>query len=283
MLKFTKKEKLAIYYRLLAVLIIVLLGALCYVFLGDERKNDASPTDATPTDITKPAATDEVTMPSPEETSTPPQEQNTTEPVTEEPSTEPAVTIDDSFFDNSLFIGESRTAGLYYSDVFSSSDFLFDSQGTIETVYEDAFSLNDSSDRTVTEALSDGDYDSVFLMFGMNELGWSSDDYFLSYYEKLVNLIKETSPDVTIYIQSAVYVTEGYEEDVEWIENSHVDTFNELLQGICDGETVIYLDVNTAMTENGYLASENSSNGFQFTAEHMSVWKEAIIEQLERR
>lgn len=277
MLKFTKKEKLAIYYRLLAVLIVVLIAAMCYVFLGDKWKQDATPTDATPTDTGKPVS------PSPEETTTPaPEEPTSPEPVTEEPATKPPVTIEDSFFDHSLFIGESRIAGLYYSGVFSSSDFLFDSQGTIDTASEDAFSLNDAGGMTVAEALSNSDYDSVFLMFGMNELGWGSDEAFVSYYEELVNLIKETSPDTTIYIQSAVYVTEGYEEEVEWIENSHVDTFNELLQGICDGETVIFLDVNTAMTENGHLASDNSTNGFQFTEEHMSVWKEALKKQLEQ-
>lgn len=278
MLKFTKKEKLAIYYRLLAVLIVVLLAAMCYIFLGDRWKKDATPTDATPTDTARPVS------PSPEETTTPAPEEPATpaKPVTEEPTTKPPVTIEDSFFDHSLFIGESRIAGLYYSGVFSSSDFLFDIQGTIDTAYEDAFSLNDTSDMTVTEALSDGDYDKVFLMFGMNELGWGSDEAFISYYEELVNLIKETSPATTIYIQSAVYVTENYEEEVEWIKNSHVDTFNELLQDICDGETVIYLDVNTALTENGYLISENSIDGVQFTEEHMSVWKETIKKQLEQ-
>ena len=284
MLKFTRKEKLAIYYRLLAVLIIVLIAAMCYVFLSDNKKNIATPTDVAPTDITKPQDKEEPTASSETETTTPAvQEQTTAEPITEEPVSEPAVTIDDSYFDHSLFIGESRTAGLYYSGEFSSSDFLFDTQGTIGTVYDEAFSLNDSIDMTVTDALSYNEYDRVFLMFGMNELGWSSDDSFISYYEDLVTLIKEVSPDTTIYIQSAVYVTEGYEEEVDWIENSHVDTFNELMQSICDGETVIYLDVNTAMTENGYLLSENSTNGFQFTKEYMSVWKQALIDQLEQR
>lgn len=274
MRKFNRSEQLAIYSRLLVVLVVCLVVALVVLF-----KNGTFSNVGTPTDIENPSNEEQTTAPT-QEPST--EEPSTEEPSTEEPTTEPPtlITIEDDFYEHALFIGESRIEGLYTSGLFDLSDFLYDSAGSIGGIEDEYFTLNDEGSYYIEDVLAQTTYDKVFLMFGMNELGWSNNDYYIEQYQLLIDMIKESNPEVTIYVQSVVYVTEGYEEDVEWISNTKVDDFNTALKSICDGSTVVFLDINPALTTDGYLLGDNSTNGFQFTEEHMAVWKQALKDEL---
>ncbi len=63
------------------------------------------------------------------------------------------------------------------------------------------------------------------------------------------------------------------------VNNTNINTFNELLKGLCDGKTIFYLDVNPVFDDaNGNLGDEYSSDGIHFSAQYYKQWADWIAQ-----
>ncbi|MEG1584619.1 MAG: hypothetical protein RR361_06170, partial [Anaerovorax sp.] len=94
-----------------------------------------------------------------------------------------------NFFDQSLFIGDSRMQGLMiYSGATGTG---YTEQGLdVNTVVSKPFVWYHGSKITIPEALKLANYDRIFIKLGMNELGWRRTDVFISQYKKFVDIVK---------------------------------------------------------------------------------------------
>ena len=62
--------------------------------------------------------------------------------------------------------------------------------------------VNDGGQKlTVVDALRKHKFGKVYIMLGVNELGWPSEDTFIKRYGKLVDEVKKIEPISKIYIQ----------------------------------------------------------------------------------
>ena len=189
-------------------------------------------------------------------------------------------TVDDTYFDDALFIGDSRTVGFgLYSQldnvtVFAQKGFQIYTSATkpvVDTV--------DGRKLTLAEALLErqGEFKKVYIMFGLNEMGWGNAESLDVYFYNLIDYIKETQPDAVIYLQSIIHVSQAIATEKPVFANSAIDIRNERLKNIAATEHIYYIDLNEIFTDDtGSLQPDAASDGIHLKSQYVLVWKEYL-------
>lgn len=190
------------------------------------------------------------------------------------------VDVDESYFDDAVFIGDSRTVGLYDYAGLDNAAFYASSGLTIYKLFEDPDGRYKDGNwkENIGTALSEKQFSKVYLMIGINEMGTGDVDYFIRHYEEAVAKIKELQPNAVIYLQSILRVTTERSMKGDYINNEGIDARNERIAGLADNETVFYLDINSVVCdESGGLNPEYTFDGVHLYAQHIHIWKEYLM------
>lgn len=190
------------------------------------------------------------------------------------------VDVDESYFDDAVFIGDSRTVGLYDYAGLDNATFYASSGLTIYKLFEDPDGRYKDGNwkENIGTALSEKQFSKVYLMIGINEMGTGDVDYFIRHYEEAVAKIKELQPDAVIYLQSILRVTAERSAKGDYINNEGIDARNERIAELADGQRVFYLDVNSVVCdESGGLNPEYTFDGVHLYAQHIHIWKEYLM------
>ena len=173
--------------------------------------------------------------------------------------------VDDSYFSDAVFVGDSRTEGLrMYSGISPSPKFFSGVGLTVTKVFSDQIVQLNGQWLTVADALRQADYNKVYIMLGMNELGWVYESVYAQDYGRIIDVIRETHPDATIYVQSIIPVSKWKDTtDPDRIyTNANVVRLQKVLCEMCEEKNVHYVNVAEVMQdENGYLFSEATETG----------------------
>ncbi len=210
----------------------------------------------------------------PETTAVPEQTTLPTQPET----TAPAVTTDPNSMEDALFIGDSRTMGLLeYSGL--ECDFFASVGMSVYNIQKSTVSVPSVGKVTLKELLSNKKYGKIYLMIGINELGYDLGQT-ASEYEKLVNFIREQQPDAKLFLQANLHVTKKKSDSHDYIKNTNINTLNEKIAKFADGKNIFYLDVNPVYDDANHALSEDyTSDGVHLYAKHYAEWAEWIAEQ----
>ncbi|MBP3271648.1 MAG: hypothetical protein J6M17_05395 [Ruminococcus sp.] len=178
-------------------------------------------------------------------------------------------------FSDACFIGDSRTVGLEMNSDKAKADF-FASQGLniSSALDEPAILLADGSYGTVLQGVSGKQYKRIFIMFGINELGWPSPEVFVSDYVDLVNQVKAVQPQAQIYIESVLPVSYLAANEDAVFTNENIDNFNEqYVKQVAAQTGTTYLDVNSWFKdETGALPVDAAADGIHFVREYCLKW-----------
>ena len=188
--------------------------------------------------------------------------------------------VDDSYFSDAVFVGDSRTEGLrMYSGISPSPKFFLGVGLTVTKVFSDQIVQLNGQWLTVADALRQADYNKVYIMLGMNELGWVYESVYAQDYGRIIDVIRETHPDATIYVQSIIPVSKWKDTtDPDRIyTNANVVRLQKVLCEMCEEKNVHYVNVAEVMQdENGYLFSEATEDGMHLTQEYCKIWAEYL-------
>ena len=190
------------------------------------------------------------------------------------------VDVDEDYFDDAVFIGDSRTVGLYDYAGLDNAAFYASSGLTIYKLFEDPDGRYKDGNwkENIGTALSEKQFSKVYLMIGINEMGTGDVDYFIRHYEEAVAKIKELQPDAVIFLQSILRVTKERSEKGDYINNEGIDARNERIAGLADNERVFYLDINSVVCdESGGLNPAYTFDGVHLYAQHIHIWKEYLM------
>lgn len=223
-----------------------------------------------PTDPSKPSLESPIDSPKEEAPVQPPQ------PV--EPPAEPVVPQEPASMDDALFIGDSRVTGLMeYSGL--PADFFTCEGMSVYNIHDKPISVPDVGKMTLTELLSNKSYGKIYLMLGINELGYNLDQT-ISVYSELVDSIRQMQPHAALFIMANLHVTEAMSASHSYITNDAINAFNSKISKLTDGKTIFYLDVNPVFDNaNGSLSEEYTSDGAHPYAKHYIQWGEWIALQ----
>lgn len=175
------------------------------------------------------------------------------------------------------FLGDSRTEGLALSQTYQEADFYAKCGICLNQIENKKnFLLKNGQRGNMLDALFQKDYDKIYLMFGLNELGWPYEEEFEKYYESLVNQIKEHYPKAEIYIQSILPVVESKGDKI--FNNKNIDKFNGYVKKVAKNTGAIYIDVASSMKKNGGLPEDASEDGIHLNRGYMEKWSAFLKE-----
>ncbi|MGN0633207.1 MAG: GDSL-type esterase/lipase family protein [Oscillospiraceae bacterium] len=177
-------------------------------------------------------------------------------------------------FSDACFIGDSRTVGLEMNGDKAKADF-YASQGlNIGTAMTElVVTLDNGNLGTVVDGAAQRQYGRIFIMFGINELGWPYPENFVEKYVELIEAVKAVQPNAKIYIQSVLPVSYKAAEQNEVFTNENIDAFNEYVKQAADRTGTNYLDINPYFKdETGTLPEDAAADGIHFVREYCLDW-----------
>lgn len=211
------------------------------------------------------------------------QEEITSVEETIEEDTPQIYTADISYFDDALFIGDSRTVGLYEYGGLGNAEVFADSGMSIYKVFNEEFALKSGETVTLNEALSTKDFGKIYIMLGINELGYDFEQT-VERFSEAVDTILTAQPKAYIFIQANLHITKEKSEKSEYFTNSNIDRYNEAISKLADNEQIFYLDVNPLYDdEQGCLSKEVTADHAHIKGKHYTEWVEFILQNAVRR
>ncbi len=180
--------------------------------------------------------------------------------------------VDNEYFADTVFIGDSRTQGLLmYTSLDPNYDFSAQGATTLSVRTKPYITLQDDEGERTAYTLKDaltaveGNYKSIYISLGINELGWNKET-FVESFRSLINTIREIT-DAPIYIQLILPVTTAYAENSKYgVTNDKQIEFNQSLIQLAAEMSVFYLDPTPHFTlEDGSLDPSFTFDGAHLT------------------
>lgn len=183
--------------------------------------------------------------------------------------------VDESYFDDAAFVGDSRTDGFRLYSGIKNGEFIVHTGLSVFQV--------DSRDITykgkkmkVLDALGKGEYGKVYVCLGVNELGMKNDQGYHDCFAKLVDDIREQQPEATIYLQLLIPVNEKKCREkgiASYIENEHLQTYNDILREVAQEKHVFLVDpAEELVDETGEPPYDTVADGVHFQRGPYKQW-----------
>lgn len=182
-------------------------------------------------------------------------------------------------FNNKVaFIGDSRTqAFLMYAGLSDVVDYT--SIGLmVDTAITKQFITNDKGEKiTLLEDLKNRNVDTVYIMLGVNELGWVYSSIFIKKYEELIDKIIELKPNCEVILQSIIPVTKTKSDSDKIYNNTRITEYNTLIKEMASRKNIKYIDLVPILTdENGNLPEKASPDGIHLNKEYCLKWLDCL-------
>lgn len=175
---------------------------------------------------------------------------------------EAATSVDDSYFKDAAFIGDSRMQGFQNASGITQGTFFTSVGMSLSTMQTGDVIRTTEGNITVAAALSGSKYNKVYIMLGANDLGEYDWDSFHDGFTSCLQRFQEIQPDAIFYICSVIYVEESKVEGGSYVNNDNVDKINSILLQVCEEQGYHYLDLNEVLSDGyGSLIEGASSDG----------------------
>lgn len=191
-------------------------------------------------------------------------------------------TVEDDYFADAVFIGDSRTVGMFqYGGLEDIADFYASTGLNIYKLFNSEIVSVEGQKKkiTVEEALSQNSYTKIYFMIGINEMGTGTVETFTAAYKDAVDHMLELQPDAIIYIQGIMKVTTERSQKGDYINNEAIEARNEALAQLADNERIFYLDANPELCDDsGGLIASYTFDGVHLKAQYIDIWKTYLKE-----
>ncbi len=189
---------------------------------------------------------------------------------------------DVSYFDDALFIGDSRTVGLYEYGGLGNAEVFAHSGMSIYKVFGEEFELQSGEVTTLETALQAKQFGKVYIMLGINELGYDFEQT-VERFSEAVTLIRELQPEAIIFIQANLHITNKKSEESDLFNNTNINNFNQAVGELADGKSIFYLDVNPLYDdEEGGLSEEFTTDHAHILGKYYVDWVDFILQNAVR-
>lgn len=187
---------------------------------------------------------------------------NSSSSVSKEEPKEPIVKgpVDDEFFSDALFIGDSITEGLCGYGNIKTADYFYHIGLSVNQLFNKP-KTDDRTGKTLEQTLKQKQYKKIYIHLGINELGTGTADSFSKLFANTVSKIHEYDPDALIFIDSIFPVTKEKSDKDKTFKIATVNQRNEALASICDNKKVFFLNLTPCMDDgNGYMKPDFSND-----------------------
>lgn len=198
-----------------------------------------------------------------------------------EPQSDPAngvyLKVGKEYFEDALFIGDSRVEGLkIYSELDNATFYCKEGISLTKILEEKIVKMKIKGDKkkvTIVRALKEKKFSKIYLMIGINEVGYRDTDEFKKKYKAVVDKIKELQPEAKIVILGMMKVTTEYAKENPSFSNKNIQKKNDAIATLADNVNVFYLDFNPEICDSkGGVKKKYTWDGVHLKAEYYSIW-----------
>ncbi|MBQ0042347.1 MAG: hypothetical protein KBS85_03340 [Lachnospiraceae bacterium] len=196
----------------------------------------------------------------------------------------PYVSIDSSYYDDALFIGDSRIEGLHDYGGLDNATFAYKTGVSVFKIQDETLTIakgTDYSKGSLYKACTGDKYKKIFIMIGVNELAKGYSYQYVNKYIEMINLIREYAPDAVIEIMGIMYLTQKYSDGSDYFNNDNINCRNTaMVRALPDDEKIIYLDMNECVSDEtgGALNPELTKDGLHLSAQYYYLWADWLNE-----
>lgn len=169
-------------------------------------------------------------------------------------------TLDTSFYDNAVFIGNALADGISTYGLLTATDFYTRVGVDLDNVYTTAA---DNDSMAIVDQLKSKKFNKIFLVFGESELAWNDTDAFAEKYTALIEKVKSYQPGSRIYVLAIPPVTETTsKQNANGVSITNIKEYNSALKEVAAETEVYYADSYSALADNsGFLKDGVSADG----------------------
>lgn len=182
--------------------------------------------------------------------------------------------VEDTYFDGAVFLGDSRTEGLYLYSGLKTGHFYTAVGATVESVFtKKNFETEGGKKIPLLDAVASQDCDKVYIMLGINELGWTKTKTYHDQYAKLIDRVREDHPEAKIVLQSIPPVSAKQEAKKTYVNNARIAEYNEVIKALAEEKECYFLDVAACLTGgDGLLPKDWNFDGIHLNPAGCRVW-----------
>ncbi len=186
----------------------------------------------------------------------------------------PYVKVDKSYFDDALFIGDSRIEGLALYSGLDNAQFAYMEGLTTFGLMSEKIAANGTA--TLADLLSSQTFKKIYIMLGINEAGYATDSY-VSTYMDAISQIQALQPNAVIFMMGCMHVSSDYSDTHDIVNNDNIDEKNGAIAAYADGIKLFYLDMNTVVDDGkGGLIKDYTWDDIHLQAQYYSVWEDYL-------
>ena len=182
--------------------------------------------------------------------------------------------VDDSYFDDVAFVGDSRTDGFrLYSGLERGTYFCVTGETVASATDMENWKTEDGRKISLADAVAAADCGKIYLMLGINELGWNGTDIFRSHAENLLRRLQADHPDAEIVVQSLLPVSAEQDAKGSYVNNQRILAYNQVWMELAEETGCDYVNIAEAVTgEDGCLPAEMSFDGVHLNRAGCHAW-----------
>ena len=183
-------------------------------------------------------------------------------------------TVGKEYFDDALFIGDSRTVGISEYGDLNNAIFFANTGMSVYNVFEKNVSVPQVGKLKLEQLLTYKKFGKIYIMLGINELGYNQEKT-LKKYKDLLKFIQEKQSNAIIYIEANLHVTAERSNKDKTINNININKINNEISQLADNEKIFFIDVNEKFDdENGNLSSNYTQDNVHIYAKYYKEWSD---------
>ena len=186
--------------------------------------------------------------------------------------------VEQAYFDDVLFIGDSRTVGLSDYSYLDNATYYSDVGLSVYTIFDKKIAKIGSKLVTLEEALKKKQFKKIYIMLGVNELGTGTAKTFVVKYQEMLDKIQKLQPDAYIVIQAIMNLGKEKSDADKIFNNKNITERNEGLETLADNKKIFYINVNDVLTdEDGYLPEDITFDSIHLKAKYYNEWADFLM------
>ena len=209
-----------------------------------------------------------------------PAEPGPAEPFPADPAPEDPefITVDLSYFDDAVFIGDSHIEGFYEYAGVPNATYYWRRGLMVWDALEKPFIPEGSRKLTIPQALEEHPFGKIYLMLGINEIGDDNTEAWAEQYALVVDRLRELQPDALIYLNAIFHTTQETSETTIY-NNDVINDRNAAIAKLADGKQVFFIDANVVFdNEDGVLPDEFTGDGVHVMAPYYALWRDYLLQ-----
>ncbi len=190
----------------------------------------------------------------------------------------PPVQVEESWFDDALFIGNSLTVGLRDYAPLGKADYFCSIGMNVFSVYDTW--ARDWNYRYVSlqQLLQRKSYGKIYIHMGTNECGYPLETI-LAAYQDLIDFIRSYQPDAQIIVQAMMSFGRAKARQYSYMVPDTAIRINEALRTLAQQNGALFIDFNPQVVdEENYLPDLWSGDGCHPTVEGYRQWSDWILD-----